>query len=67
MALGYEYTNGSAKRFYYAGGTRIAVRPATNTGSRPIANHFKWTDCSAKKRHFADPIRVQYGRRQRHC
>ena len=24
----YEYTNGSAQKFYYAGGTRIAVRPA---------------------------------------
>ena len=32
--MGYEYTNGSAKRFYYAGGTRIALRPASDNVAR---------------------------------
>jgi hypothetical protein len=30
----YEYTNGSAKKFYYAGGVRIAVRPASDGVAR---------------------------------
>jgi RHS repeat-associated protein len=30
----YEYTNGSAKKFYYAGGVRIAVRPASDNVAR---------------------------------
>jgi RHS repeat-associated protein len=32
----YEYTNGSAKKFYYAGGVRIAVRPASDNVARWI-------------------------------
>jgi RHS repeat-associated protein len=32
----YEYTNGSAKKFYYAGGVRIAVRPASDGVARWI-------------------------------
>jgi hypothetical protein len=30
----YEYTNGSAKLFYYSGGVRIAVRPASDNVAR---------------------------------
>jgi hypothetical protein len=32
----YEYTNGSAKKFYYSGGVRIAVRPASDNVARWI-------------------------------
>ena len=32
----YEYTNGPAKKFYYSGGVRIAVRPASDNVARWI-------------------------------
>jgi RHS repeat-associated protein len=35
----YEYTNGSAKKFYYAGGVRIAVRPADGVARWILSVH----------------------------
>jgi hypothetical protein len=35
----YEYTNGSAKKFYYAGGVRIAVRPADGVARWLLSDH----------------------------
>jgi hypothetical protein len=35
----YEYTNGSAKKFYYAGGVRIALRPADGVARWILSDH----------------------------